>query len=128
MLTRLNPPSVPKPASRYAQGILVPANARQLVISGQIGVTPDGKVLEGVAAQTEQAFANLFAMLAAAGMGVEDIVKVTVFLTNAADVPVYREVRDRMLTEAAASTLLIVAGLASPAFLVEIEATAAKVA
>ena len=57
---------------------------------------------------------------------VGDLVKVTVFLTRAEDTPLYRQVRDRMLEGAEpASTLLIVKGLASPDFLVEIEAIAA---
>jgi enamine deaminase RidA (YjgF/YER057c/UK114 family) len=77
-------------------------------------------------AQLEQAFANLFAVLAAAGMSRKDLVKLTVLLTAADQVGLYRVVRDRCLDGAlVASTLLIVAGLASPDFLVEVEAVAA---
>ena len=105
----------------------MPASARWLHISGQVGVKPDGRLAEGAEAQMEQAWRNLFAILEAAGMTRQDLVKVTAFLTvDAADVGLSRRVRDRMLESAApASTLIFVAGLASPKWLVEIEATAA---
>ena len=55
-----------------------------------------------------------------------DIVKVTVFLTDPTDVGLYREIRDRHLEgHEAASTLLIVSGLADPEWTVEIEVVAA---
>jgi enamine deaminase RidA (YjgF/YER057c/UK114 family) len=68
----------------------------------------------------------VLSVLEAAGMGPRDLVKVTTFLIDRADLPTARTVRERMLQGAApASTLLFVAGLASPEWLVEIEATAA---
>lgn len=127
MLTFRNPDGAPAPASRYSQSVEIPAGARWLQISGQIGVRPDGSVCEGAEAQMEQAWSNLIANLRAAGMGPEDLVKVTVFLTRTEDIPVSRSVRERMLQGAApASTLLVVAGLASPDFLFEVEGIAAK--
>jgi hypothetical protein len=60
-------------------------------------------------------------------MDVGDIVKVNQFLTRTADIAASREIRDEMLDgHAPTSTLLIVAGLAHPALLVEIEVIAAK--
>jgi enamine deaminase RidA (YjgF/YER057c/UK114 family) len=121
----INPDNITKPASHYSQGVVVDAAARRLIISGQIGVTPDGDVLDGIAAQMRQAWHNVFAVVEAAGMRRQDLVKVTVFLTNADDVPLYREMRDEMLDgHAPASTLLIISALASPALVVEIEAEA----
>ena len=77
-------------------------------------------------AQLEQAFANVFAVLQAAGMDKRHLVKLTMLLTSRDQVALYRTVRDRLLDGAVvASTLLIVAGLASPDFLVELEAVAA---
>lgn len=127
MLTRRNPEGAPAPGSRYSQSVEVPAGARWLHISGQIGVAPDGTVRKGAEAQIEQAWNNLLANLKAAGMGPEDLVKVTVFLTREEDIPVSRTIRQRALGDAApASTLLVVAGLASPDYLFEVEAIAAK--
>ena len=77
-------------------------------------------------AQLEQAFSNVFAVLRAAGMDKQHLVKLTVLLTRADEVGSYRTVRDRLLDgHIVASTLMVVAGLASPDFLVEIEAVAA---
>ena len=92
-----------------------PDNARWLYVSGQVGVTPEGKIAEGAEAQIEQAWRNVLSVLEAAGMAPRDLVKVTTFLVNRADLPTARAVRDRMLQGAEpASTLIFVAGLASP--------------
>jgi len=126
MLKLHNPTTVAAPFSRYSHGAEAAGGARWLHISGQVGVTPAGKTLEGADAQIEQAWRNLLAVLEAAGMGPRDLVKVTIFLLDRAHLQISREIRDRMLQGAApASTLLIVNGLASPDWLVEIEAIAA---
>ena len=72
---------------------------------------------------------NARAILKGAGMTYKDVVKVTIFLTDSRFVAPYREVRDQFITEPPypASTLLVVAGLADPAMLVEVEVVAAKV-
>lgn len=126
MLKLHNPKTVAPPFSRYSLAVEAPASARWLHISGQVGVKPDGTVVQGAEGQIEAAWVNVLAILEACGMTAEDLVKVTVFLTRAEDTPLYRQVRDRMLkTARPASTLLIVKGLASPDWLVEIEAIAA---
>jgi enamine deaminase RidA (YjgF/YER057c/UK114 family) len=127
MHTRHNPSDVPKPASAYSQGIEVKPNARWLYISGQIGVSPDGTAAKGAAAQAEQAWSNIANTLKAAGMGMNDLVKITTFICNAADLPAVRAARDKYIAGAQpASTLIVVAGLASKDWLIEIEAVAAK--
>jgi 2-iminobutanoate/2-iminopropanoate deaminase len=128
LLKRHNPGAVAPPLARYSHAIEVPAGARWLHLSGQVGVRPDGTLAEGPQAQIEQTWANILALLQAAGMSVHDLVKVTVFLTDPAHIQLQREVRQRVLTGVTpASTLLIVAGLAQPDLLVEIEAVAAAV-
>ena len=127
MLAKHNPNTIAAAFSSYSLGVEAPAQARWLHVSGQIGVAPDGALAEGPEAQMETAFRNLLAILNSAGMGPHDLVKVTVFLTRPEDVGRYREVRDRMLAGATpASTLLVVAALADPDWLVEIEAVAAS--
>ena len=61
-------------------------------------------------------------------MGVADIVKLNAYITRADLIPVYRAARDRALGTVAppASTLVVVAALANPAWVVEIECVAAK--
>jgi len=123
----LNPNDAPAPASRYSQGVLVPANAKRLIISGQIGMTKDGKVLEGIEAQLRQTWQNILAVLREGGMAVTDLVKITSFVTDPKAVTVTRQIRDEVLQgHQPASTFLVVAGLAIPSLLCEIEAEAVK--
>ena len=123
----VNPPDITAPASRYSQGVLVPAGARRLVISGQIGMTKDGKVADGLEAQLRQTWANIFGVLRAAGMAHTDLVKITSFVIDPKAVGLVRQIRDEMMQgHQPASTFLVVAGLAMPSLLCEIEAEAVK--
>lgn len=125
-LTLVNPPTVHSTGGRYAHAVRVEGAAKRLVISGQIGVAPDGTVIEDGEAQIAQALANLKAILVAEGMGFANVVKMTVFLTDTALIPAWRTARGAAMAGAvSASTLLIVAGLADPRFKVEVEAEAA---
>jgi 2-iminobutanoate/2-iminopropanoate deaminase len=122
----VNPDTVHNTGGRYAHAALVTGPSRRLVLSGQVGTAPDGTVVEGGEAQVAQALANLKAILASQGMGPANIVKMTVFLTDSGLIPAWRSARTAALEgHAPASTLLIVAGLADPRFLVEVEAEAA---
>ena len=101
------------------------AGAKRLVISGQVGVTLEGKVVEGLEEQLRQCWRNLFAVLEGCGFTKEQLVKTTIFVTVPDGVATSRKVRDEMLEGlAVTSTYLQVAGLASPAFLCEIEGEA----
>ncbi len=74
----------------------------------------------------ETAWRNVLGLLASAGMGPADLVKVNAYLRRAEDTGLYREVRERMLGGAEpASTLIVISALAHPDWLVEIEAVAA---
>ncbi|WP_135446939.1 RidA family protein [Tabrizicola caldifontis] len=129
MIRHLSPETMPKPASRYSQIALAEGATRRLEISGQIGIHPDGTLAVGLAAQLDVALANVDRALAAVGMGRDNLMKITVYLTeNSPDaVATYRARRDLWVGDAPppAATLLIVAGLASPALLVEVDAVAA---
>jgi 2-iminobutanoate/2-iminopropanoate deaminase len=83
-----------------------------------------------VRAQTRQALANLEACLAAHGLTVRDVVRLTVYLTDRAYIADMREERRAVFgsSELPTSTLLIVSGLATPELLVEIDAVAARAA
>ncbi len=123
----INPSGIAAPASKYSQGILLPTGGRRLVISGQIGMTQDGKVVDGMEAQLRQTWGNLLAVLKAGGMAHTDLVKVTTFVTDRTSVGLVRTIRDEFLQDhRPASTFLVVAGLAMPELLCEIEAEAVK--
>ncbi len=127
MLTPHIPPTVAPPAALYVHGMEVRPNARWLFISGQVGVYPDGRVGRDAAEQAEIIWSNIRAILESADMGLADIVKLTTYATAREHLPALRAVRERVLAgHRPASTLLIVAGLGQPAWLVEVEAYAAR--
>jgi 2-iminobutanoate/2-iminopropanoate deaminase len=124
-VTYSNPAGAPQPQSRYSQAALIEGEGRRVVISGQVGLRPDGTPVAAGEDQIDQCLVNLGAVLAAHGMGPANIVKMTVFLTDATLVAAWRRQRDAFMGgHAPTSTLLIVAGLASPDFKVEVEAEA----
>ncbi|MBM3601604.1 MAG: RidA family protein [Alphaproteobacteria bacterium] len=127
MLTPHMPSTIAPPAALYVHGMEVPANARLLFISGQVGVHADGRVGRDAREQAEIVWTNIVTILASAGMGVGDIVKLTSFAVGTEPLAAMREVRERVLAgHKPASTLLVVAALAQPQWLLEVEVYAAK--
>jgi enamine deaminase RidA (YjgF/YER057c/UK114 family) len=122
-----NPPTV-APGTGYSHGIELPPEARVVYCAGQLGLKLDGSFAStDIRGQAEQAWRNVGAVLGAAGMGYEDIVKLTHYLTRREDIPAYREVRAQFLGKLApASTLLVISALARPEALIEVEVVAAK--
>jgi len=97
-----------------------------LYVSGIVGVDGDGSLVGGddVVAQTRHVFENMRAVLAVAGCGFEDVVKVTVFLTDD-DRPLINPVREEVFgATRPASTLVEVPRLAVEGAKVEIECVA----
>ena len=128
MLRRLSPPTLHPPFARYAHGVAVPPGARLAFCSGQLGIAADGTVPEGAEDQAALCFANIAAILAEAGMGLGDLVRVNAYVTAREHMAGYMRARDRAVASAPpASTLMIVGGFTRPEFLVEVEAVAAKV-
>lgn len=115
------------PFSNYSHGMLVPARADILFCSGQLGVAADGSVPEGCAAQAKLCFANIEAVLRAAGMDLGDIVRINAYVTAREHMAPYMDVRNRLMAAPyPASTLMIVSGFSRPEFVVEVEAVAAR--
>ena len=124
----MNPEGVCPPFRNYVHSIEVPAGARWLVVSGQVGTLPDGTIPDGIEAQTEAAWRNVRTILEANGMGIGDIVMVTQYLTRVEDRDAHMAIRDRFLGDhVPTSTLLFVSALAQPEMVVEVEVKAAKV-
>lgn len=128
-MEELNPPGIAPPVARYAHGTRVPPGLAWVLASGQLGLAPDGSVPAGAAEQARLCFANCGAILAEAGMGPEDVVRINAFVTDRAHMAAYMAARDAWLAGVVrrpASTLVIVAGFTRPEFLVEVEVTAAR--
>ena len=124
----LSPASLRPPFARYAHGVEVLPGARLVVTSGQLGVRPDDTVPEGAEAQARLCFANCAAILAEAGMGPGDVIRINAFVTGREHMRGYMDARDAWLADVArlpASTLVIVSGFTRHEFLVEVEVTAA---
>lgn len=83
--------NAPAAIGPYSQAILV---GNMLFASGQLGIDPaTGQFVEGaVKEQTAQAFKNVHAILDEAGLGIDDVVKTTVFLADMADFAAMNEV------------------------------------
>jgi 2-iminobutanoate/2-iminopropanoate deaminase len=127
MLKAHNPRSIAAPIGTYSHGIEVPPNARWLHVAGQVAVRLDGSVPATIEEQTEVVWQNILAVLADAGMGIGDVVKITSFLTRFDNFQRFAQVRAKFLgSHRPASTLLVISSLARPEFLVEVEAIAAK--
>ncbi len=118
---------VARQIGKYSDAIEVAPNARWLFTAGTPGLALDGSLPQDITGQAELAWTHIVKMLEQANMGVQDLVKVTHYLTRAADIADYVKVRARFLGDARpASMLLIVPELVRPQFLLEIEAVAAK--
>jgi enamine deaminase RidA (YjgF/YER057c/UK114 family) len=122
-----NPPTVAGPFATYAHGIEVEGPVRFLFGAGQTGVGSDDTVGEGIVEQSELVWQNILEVLASAGMEISDIVQLNMLLVNREDFSGAIEVRNAALGEhRPASTLMYVAGLARPEWLIEIDYIAAQ--
>ena len=126
MFRFLSPKTIRPPFAKYSHAVEVPAGKRLILCSGQLGIKPDETIPEDAGEQAELCFANIAAILAEAGLGLKDIVRINAYVADRAWLKPYMAVRDRLFAEPApASTLMIVSGFAREAFKVEIEVIAA---
>jgi enamine deaminase RidA (YjgF/YER057c/UK114 family) len=122
-----NPDDVPKPVARYSQAVEVRPGARYLFLSGQIGITLDGKVPETFEEQCHLIYGNIVRLLATANMTPADLVKTTAFLTRLEHRSLHGPIRREYFGDAVpASTAVVVPSLMDPTWLLEVEAIAAS--
>jgi len=127
-IEHLNPEGMYK-SPVFSQGIIVPAGARMLLIGGQNSVDAKGEIVGkgDIARQTEKALENLQTVLKAAGGKLEDLVKVTIYIQQDADLRAgfgaWMAVWGERGTPPTVSGVRVSA-LTNPDFLIEIEAQA----
>ena len=127
MLKPLSPPGIHPPFSNYNHGLEVPAGARLVFCSGQVGISADKVIPEDCASQANLCFDSIAAILGEAGMTLADVVRINAFVTGREHLRPYMDVRNqRFPAPYPTSTLMIVSGFARPEFVVEIEVIAAK--
>lgn len=127
MIEFSNTDSVYAPLGPYSHTARVPGDTELVIVSGQVGARSDGSPPPRLEEQAELVFENLLALLGAHGLSAEDIVKLSTFIVAGQDGRIVGEARRRHLgAHRPTSTTVYVAALVDPAWLVEIEAIAAK--
>lgn len=126
MITReIAPEGVAPPAAAYALARLTTGTGRWLHSSGIVAIRPDGTIPDDIVAQAEVIWDSLAAILADADMAPSDIVSVITYVIPGHDLVPVMAVRDRALGgHLAASTLVVVAELVRPEWLLEIAVVA----
>ncbi len=126
MVKRYDVNGVRSPGGRFSHVGEIGPNARLFHLAGQTGTAPDGTIGEGIEEQAALVYRNITTVLNECGMGIENLVKVTVFLISPDYIDAWRAVQKEAFGDVVpASTLLIVSRLARPELLVEVEAIAA---
>lgn len=96
-----------------------------IFVSGQVGFTDaQGKEVKGIEAQVRQCLENIKEVLTAAGSSLNDVVKVTVFLRYENDFAKMNEVYQSYFTKDRPARSTVIAGLAHPSMLIEMECIA----
>jgi enamine deaminase RidA (YjgF/YER057c/UK114 family) len=109
----------------YSHVVSMPAG-RLVWTAGQVGLDADGVAADGWETQTRLAFENVGRALRAGGADWPDVVKLTIFVVDVSEVAVIRAVRDEFVETGRppTSSLVQVAGLVRPDWLIEVEAVA----
>jgi len=82
----------------FAAAVVVPLGTRSMIfISGEVGRDASGKIVAGdFDAETRQCFANLESALRRAGAEFKDVVRITAYVKDLADYPVYAQIRNEV--------------------------------
>jgi 2-iminobutanoate/2-iminopropanoate deaminase len=119
----LQPEGIAKPQAPYSPVVV---SGDLVATAGQVAFDEDGELVKGaIEEQARQVFENLSRCLAAAGCGLEDVIKVTTFLSDLGDFPAYNGVYEEYFSAPYPARTTVQAGLA-PRLLIEVEALARK--
>ncbi|HVZ29471.1 MAG TPA: RidA family protein [Asticcacaulis sp.] len=110
----------------FSHGITVSGPSQTLFIGGQNGVNAAGEILDGLGAQAEQALANLLQVVQRAGGSQANVVKLAIYIVQGQPVgEAFAAAQKVWGPHPTTVTVLMVAGLANPKFLIEVEGVAA---
>jgi len=126
MIAHLDPPGLTA-SPAFAQGMLAEGVSRLITVGGQNGLRPDGSLAgTDLGSQTVQALQNVLAVLSASGATQRDVIKLGIYVVQGQDVrAAFAAAQQAWGAHRTAITVLIVAGLAVPGALIEIDALAA---
>lgn len=129
MKKSVEPVGIAPPASAYRHALLSQGVTDLLTLSGQLGERPDGSCVEDAKGQALQAWHNIRAILEEADMDLSDIVKVTSFIVGQENITPYVEAHKEVLGDLLPPwTLVVVAALGHPEYLIEVDVMAATTA
>ncbi len=115
--------AAPKPVAAYSQGIVA---GGFLFTAGMIGLDPlTGTMAEGLEAQAQRALDNVRAVLEAEGLGIADLVKVTIFLTDLSKFAAVNALYERFVGTCRPARTTVGVGSLPAGALIEIDAIAA---
>ncbi|ASJ06984.1 deaminase [Thermococcus pacificus] len=119
--------NAPKPIGPYSQAIAVHNPDRLIFVSGQIPIDPEtGEIVKGdIREQARQAIDNLVEVLEAAGATVDDVVKVTVYLSDMNDYAEFNEIYEEYFGHSKPARAVVEVSKLPKGVKVEIEAIAA---
>jgi enamine deaminase RidA (YjgF/YER057c/UK114 family) len=127
-ITRLNPDTMHKNPA-FSQAAVISSDMQIVYVGGQNAVNAEGKIVgKDIGTQTEQALTNVKLALEAAGATFDDVFKMTIYFVQGQDVQAGFAASQKIIpkgTPAPTISGIMVAGLANPDYLVEIEAVAA---
>jgi enamine deaminase RidA (YjgF/YER057c/UK114 family) len=127
MQTRpINASDAAAPVGGYPQALDVTEFKRLLLISGQIPVRPDGTLPEDFVTQCQVAWSNVEAQLRAAGLTLDNLIKVTIFLSDRRYALDNRRIRQEVLGARQVALTVIITEIFDAKWLLEIEAMAAE--
>ena len=127
MVKRYDVDGVRSPGGRYSLVAQVAAGSEMYFLAGQTGVDEDGRAGGGFTEQAEICYGRVKKILEECGLGLDNLVRLTVYLTDANFIEPWRAVEAKALGDMVppAHTLLVVSRLARPELLIEVEAVAA---
>ena len=126
MVKRYDVDNVRSPGGRFSHVGEIGPNSQVFHLAGQTGTAPDGTIGETIEEQVKLVYQNIRTVLNECGMGLENIAKITVYLTSPDYIETHLAIQQKALGGVVPeSTLLIVSRLARPELLVEVEAVAA---
>lgn len=123
----LEPEGMALPQASFGLGVVIDPGFRLAFLTGRTGANADGTYSDDFSVQARNALAAIEALLAEAGMGWRDVVKINVYLTDRNDLPQWKSVRDAAIGPSRpAGTGVLVKELADPRARVEIDVIAAR--
>ncbi|MEU4396043.1 RidA family protein [Kribbella sp. NPDC023855] len=122
----LNPPLLPPATGNYTHGVQVDGAERLVFVSGQVPWGDDqGKVPDSFEEQCRMVWRNVLAVLAESGLGVQNLVKVTTYLSDRQHRALNSKIREEILGDHAPALTIIICDIYAEEWLLEIEAIAA---